>query len=125
MPSKIWLEQNREKWNAYIRQRNQTNPQSRAQAEKAWRARNPDKVRQIKLNGRHIRRTAEKEGDYITVQELSVRDNDICGICGNVVAEGDRSIDHKVALSIGGSHTWNNVQLAHRTCNSSKGIKVA
>ena len=30
------------------------------------------------------------------------------------------TVDHIVPLSKGGTHTWNNVQLAHMACNSGK-----
>lgn len=31
------------------------------------------------------------------------------------------TIDHIIPLSKGGLHSWNNIQLAHLSCNSSKG----
>ena len=33
------------------------------------------------------------------------------------------SIDHVVPLSKGGTHTWDNVHLAHKRCNMVKGNK--
>lgn len=30
-------------------------------------------------------------------------------------------MDHKKPISKGGSHTWDNIQLAHHVCNSRKG----
>ena len=73
--------------------------------------------------------------DYsITLTRLMERDNHICQICGREVDETDYvyvndtfiagnnypSIDHIVPLSKGGVHQWDNVQLAHRICNSIK-----
>lgn len=74
----------------------------------------------------------------ITLQKLYKRDRGVCGICGGkcdyedyivkngVVVTGDYypSIDHINPVSKGGSHTWDNIQLAHRVCNSRKGNKT-
>jgi len=75
----------------------------------------------------------------ITLDKLIKRDNGICQICeklidnkdfehdenGNFIAENDYpSIDHIVPVSKGGTHTWDNVQLAHFYCNSVKGNNI-
>lgn len=75
----------------------------------------------------------------ITVMGLFKRDAGICYLCGercntedyvmrgkNFIA-GDwyPSIDHVVPLAKGGEHSWNNVRLAHRRCNSLKSDKFA
>lgn len=70
----------------------------------------------------------------ITLTKLIKRDNHICKLCNKLVDESDYtynndvfiagnyypSIDHIIPLSKGGTHQWNNVQLAHRICNSIK-----
>lgn len=74
--------------------------------------------------------------DYdITLPKLMKRDNNICKICGQVCNSDDYdvdkegnfitggtypSIDHIIPVSKGGTHTWDNVQLAHFKCNSDK-----
>lgn len=83
----------------------------------------------------NIRKRCRKYGaDYekgITLRLVSERDNGICQICGKKVDWNDRSytdwfgamyptIDHKIALANGGTHSWDNVQLAHAICNSFK-----
>lgn len=47
------------------------------------------------------------------------RDNGICGLCGMAVV-GPFTIDHIIPISKGGPHSYENVQLAHPTCNFSK-----
>ena len=75
--------------------------------------------------------------DDITLDKIVLRDNGICQLCGEKVDWNDYTvvkgkkcsfgryptIDHKVALANGGLHSWDNVQLAHFSCNSSKGVK--
>lgn len=75
----------------------------------------------------------------ISLEKLIQRDNNTCYICGHtcdgtdyVVTEQGYyihgnyypSIDHVVAIANGGTHTWDNVLLAHRICNSIKSDKV-
>lgn len=75
----------------------------------------------------------------ITLDKLWMRDGGICKLCGgpcdmedyetrgDAFIAGDRypSIDHVKPLAAGGTHTWDNVQLAHRICNSVKGKRYA
>ena len=80
-------------------------------------------------------RIAEQMVDNdITLEGLYKRDKGVCHICGGkcdyedyVVSDqaiicGDwyPSIDHVIPLSKGGEHSWDNVKLAHRICNSKK-----
>lgn len=73
--------------------------------------------------------------DYsINLYKLIKKHNSICALCNEVVDEEDYkmignvfiaydmypSIDHIMPVSKGGTHTWDNVQLAHRICNSKK-----
>lgn len=77
--------------------------------------------------------------DYnISLKKLAMRDNNICQICHTPVDWDDKklikvryrygdnypSIDHIIPKSKGGLHAWDNVQLAHRICNSKKKDKV-
>lgn len=74
----------------------------------------------------------------ITLESLFKRDGGICHICGkpcdyeDYTVDGDvfiagnwyPSIDHVVPVSKGGRHSWDNVKLAHRLCNSVKSNKT-
>lgn len=74
----------------------------------------------------------------ITLPKLFKRDKGVCAICGGkcdykdftekdgIIIVGDNypSIDHIKPLSKGGTHTWGNVQLAHKLCNSIKCDKI-
>ena len=70
----------------------------------------------------------------ITLDRLRKRDGDICYICGCLVDDTDidgthvgakyPSCDHVIPLSKGGTHTWDNVRLAHMGCNAGKCNKI-
>lgn len=92
-------------------------------------------------NGRRLdieatvkRRSALASVEVESISRLKVyeRDEWICGLCGLPVDPRLRhpdpmsaSLDHILPISLGGSHTWDNVQLAHLHCNCSKGNRVA
>lgn len=78
------------------------------------------------------RRAREKatQVDLFKADEIYERDNWICQICGKRVSATLRypnqmsaSLDHIIPLSLGGTHTKDNTQLAHFKCNTAKGIK--
>jgi 5-methylcytosine-specific restriction endonuclease McrA len=67
----------------------------------------------------------------INLHKLAQRDKNICHICGQKVdmnADNNDasygSIDHVIPISKGGTHTWNNIKLAHRGCNTMKSNKM-
>lgn len=76
--------------------------------------------------------------DYtITLDKLIKRDNNKCYLCNgecnlndytfvnNTKVAGNYypSIDHVIPIVKGGTHTWDNIRLAHRICNSLKSDK--
>lgn len=100
----------------------------------------PDRTNQIYCT-RRCRRLADGDGSHvkrarrygvaydrgITMALLAKRDGMTCRICGKECDPSDRrwgeygpdypTIDHIVPLSKGGSHTWDNVQMACAECN--------
>lgn len=75
----------------------------------------------------------------ISIKRLMKRDKGICYLCGEncnlnnyitldngtiVTGESYPSIEHIIPVSKGGTHTWDNVKVAHRKCNSEKGAKI-
>ncbi len=71
--------------------------------------------------------------ERIDLLKVAERDKWCCQLCGGKVARDGRSkkdpmgpsLDHIVPVSLGGTHTWANVQLAHLRCNVSKGNRPA
>lgn len=74
----------------------------------------------------------------ITLEELFKRSKGKCALCGEpcdyddyyyrgetfIAGNSYPSIDHIIPLSRGGLHSWDNVQLAHRLCNTEKSNTV-
>lgn len=91
------------------------------------------KTRKNQKHERRIKKEAIVDRD-ITIQKLYKRDSGICYLCGNVCDWSDKeeingtiicgdnypSIDHVIPLARGGLHSWDNVKLAHRSCNTKK-----
>lgn len=94
------------------------------------------KLRRYKVISKDARLRLNGKVDYsITLSKLSKRDKTVCHICGKICDESDfhldddgyfiagrnyPSIDHVFPISKGGIHSWSNVKLAHRQCNSIK-----
>lgn len=85
----------------------------------------------IKNDRRHKKIVSRKHDADITLERLFKRDEGICYLCfgkcdwGDVDADGNAcnnypSIDHVKPIAKGGTHTWDNVRLAHRRCNWEK-----
>jgi 5-methylcytosine-specific restriction endonuclease McrA len=76
------------------------------------------------------RQEAARLGDRITWLELGKRDRWVCHLCnrkvphkaGNMDPAG-ATVDHLIPISAGGSHTWDNVALAHRSCNMARNAR--
>ena len=89
---------------------------------------------------KHMRRQRARVGGCsMSLRELDERDGHTCYLCGgttdwddykvdasgNFIA-GDRypSMDHVIPFSNGGTHTPDNLKIAHRICNSLKGDRT-
>lgn len=81
---------------------------------------------------RKRRYLAERAGDNgISWRSIGHRDGWICHLCGWIVQQNagtayepfGATVDHVIPLAKGGAHTWDNVALAHRRCNTSRGAK--
>ena len=108
---------------------------------KTWKSRQTtcSKVCSDRIHNQNAdRRYQGKIVDHdITLQKVAERDHNQCQICGLFVDWSDYiqkdtskicgrmypSVDHIIPISLGGLHSWDNVQLAHRKCNSRKGNK--
>ena len=81
-------------------------------------------LRRRRQGNRNARRRAEKWGVRavdIKLEDIAERDGRICYLCGKEVSVHEASFEHVIPLCDGGTHTPDNVRLAHRLCNSRKG----
>ena len=87
---------------------------------------------------RRIKNKEQIDND-ISLEKLIQRDEGICKTCGRqvdindyyyndegyfIAGESYPSIDHIIPLAKDGTHTWNNIQLAHRHCNAIKNDNI-
>lgn len=96
---------------------------------KRWTIRNPDKVAAYRVR----RARAELKGN--ATQELInakwEASNKTCCLCGTRIDDTLSSphpmsltIEHLTPISRGGAHNLDNIDFAHRTCNTKKGAKT-
>lgn len=74
-----------------------------------------------KRHRRYQLRSSRTGSEFITIRLVGQRDGWSCHICGRKVKRKDASLDHLNPLSLGGSHTLDNVAIAHHLCNSVRG----
>lgn len=84
-----------------------------------WRRKEVKRRKKIKANG-------EVHWD-ISIERLLKRDGSTCYLCGENTIKGEDtnhelypSIEHVIPIAKGGTHTWDNVKIAHRRCNWEK-----
>jgi 5-methylcytosine-specific restriction endonuclease McrA len=150
--TKSWAAKNREKSNAIKAKWAKNNPDLDAKAKqnwsvnnrervnaknREWKKNNPEKVKSSKCRTQARRKaliTATHE--FYERIDIFVRDGWICQLCfepvdPNLLDEADGrmtpgfpTIDHIMPLSKGGGDRPDNVQLAHRTCNTEKNARL-
>ena len=88
---------------------------------------NKESNRRQEIRRRHKLRENGKIDYSITLSVIVKKHKRVCALCGKKVDmsvhsnhDNYPSIDHIIPVAKGGTHTWDNVQLAHRTCNTIK-----
>ena len=69
---------------------------------------------------RHMHALGNGPLEMVTVEELLQRDGDRCCLCNEPLRD-DITLEHHTPLSRGGTHTRDNLGLAHNACNCRKG----
>lgn len=87
-----------------------------------WKAENLDRVRDYEGRRRVTKRRAA--AGAVSALVLLEMDDGVCGICGEDVDPLAFHVDHVIPLSRGGEHSYANTQVAHPSCNLSKGVSL-
>jgi 5-methylcytosine-specific restriction endonuclease McrA len=122
--SRAYYEANAEQRRAEARAYYATHREERRAAAKEWRLANPDKLYAQWARKRLKRNPHDTVVQEVDRQAVYVRDGGICQLCGEPVSPGRMTMDHKTPLTRGGAHSLENLQLAHRSCNSRKGTRT-
>lgn len=87
--------------------------------------------RQANWRKARAKRLGSTRTEVIYYESIFRRDNYICGICNDPVKRyavwpdpESPSIDHRIPVSAGGTHTRDNVQCSHLRCNQRKGARL-
>lgn len=109
MMARRWRQANKERFTAMVRD---------------WRARNPDKVRMSKYR-RRMREAVGRGFDRADLDRMLIEQNNLClGPSCGIDISTCFTVDHRLALSRGGTNDPENLQLLCRACNSSKGTRT-
>ncbi len=107
-----------EKRREYDRRYREAHRKQRRESKRQWRRDNPNK----EVAQKHRRRALKLNATVGEVDEAAIYDRDkVCTYCGT---DDDLTIDHLVPLARGGPHCQDNLAVACRSCNSSKGTKT-
>jgi len=116
--SRRWREANPEKTREYSHRYREAHPEKARENGRRWQKANPEKTRE-RCRRHHARKcnTTIKPVDERAVYELN---GHMCIYCG---AADDLQLDHVIPLAWGGAHCEENLVVACRSCNSSKGAR--
>lgn len=117
---RAWIATHPEQWCAYRKRWIAAHPEQMRAHRKRWAQKNAQRIRDFTQQRRARQRHAPliEQIDRFAIAE---RDGWRCHICARKVAKSALSIDHLIPLLHHGSHTPQNVALAHRSCNSRRG----
>jgi len=117
---KAYREKTKEWLKNYLRQYHIDNRDSIRVVIRAYRKRHRYKVTEWARKRRAaIHHAAVIE--QVSQSTIYKRDKGICQLCYKPVTKQDASLDHVIPLSKGGNHSYQNIVLTHKRCNSGKG----
>lgn len=96
----------------------------RADRQKIYRARNPEKIRQLNRARIHSQRAAGSLSRS-QIERLIALQKRRCAVCRRLTVKGAKGfhLDHKTPLSRGGTNEFGNLQILCPTCNVRKSAK--
>ena len=123
-----WRERNRERLRRYeLAKWYKMSPDKRRlkwrKARANWRKHHPDR-QYAQMFAYYAKKKAVTVGAAIDYEAIIIASRGLCGICQQSIRDGETNFDHIVPLSRGGSHTQQNIQLTHASCNRRKGNRA-
>lgn len=124
---KEYRAKNKERLAAYSKSWLANHPGKKTAYMNKWRAENRDR-HLVKALKDATRRRARKVNVFVEDVDRDIvfaRDKGKCGICNKKIdPAAPFDIDHVIPLSLGGKHSYANVQISHPVCNRRKGNRV-
>ena len=102
------------------------NPEPNRQRVREWAQANPDRARALSARTQQRRRARKAHvvsGPW-TRDQVWLRDEGRCWICGGPLSPENWHVDHVIPISRGGPDTFENVRAAHPACNIRKGARL-
>lgn len=101
------------------------NPNKNRVRARKWAMDNPERAANNLRNVLEKRRANMREVPFEKIDRnfVFLKDEGICGICGERLEMSDLTLDHIIPISKGGGHVYPNVHSAHRICNIRRGTK--
>lgn len=130
---RIWYASNGESVRERSLDRVARDPEANRAKSNAWKAANKERHHRQARESKHRRRAIEKKtaAGPIDEEALWIQQEGLCALCATPIDRSlkhpdpfSKSLDHRVPISRGGSHTQDNIQWAHLRCNLSKGASV-
>jgi 5-methylcytosine-specific restriction endonuclease McrA len=118
-----WVAENKDHKAAYDREYRARNLDHITEHQKEWYANNGTKVRARNARRRALEMLADGSFTTSDIRLLYTTQKGLCWWCGNPL-NNDYHIDHRLALTRGGTNNPNNLCLACPTCNRSKHNKL-
>lgn len=120
--AKAYRQSHREARRLLRRAYDRLHPEAIRRRVRMWRIANPEKhkMNAIKYTEGRRARIAGVTVGVVDLEAIKRRDRTICWLCRKRVAKADLSFDHVTPLVVGGSHSLENLRVAHKKCNSRK-----
>lgn len=105
----------------------QRGPEYTREQGRKWCAANREASRHNARKASSSRRARLRDAfvEVVDPQVVFERDEGVCGICHGPVDRDEFDIDHVEPLALGGEHSYENVRVAHVSCNRRRGRRVA
>lgn len=93
-------------------------------AQQTYYAKPVGKLRRRFANARRRVLTGANSAHLDREQFMALWSQTHCALCGGHMTDDEKSVDHKIPLARGGNNDFENLQMAHLTCNQRKSDRL-